>query len=121
MPEDPHPVVKPGTVMDDSEPGLKNTVSAAAKLLCGVRDSVNAFVPLKSITGHLYVILGNCKVWPPTYSSSPQCLWSFQQTEVDEQSIELLAPRLKVLSGSLCAPIHPGDVNEKERGEKLER
>ena len=49
----------------------------------------------------------------------PQCLWSFQQTEVDGQAIELLAPRIKVLSESLCASIHPSDVNEKKRGEKL--
>lgn len=46
---------------------------------------------------------------------------SFQGTEVDRQAIELLAPRVGVLSVSLSAPIHPGDINEKTRGEKLEQ
>ena len=61
----PHPGVKQGIVMDDSETGWKYTDSATTKLLCGVKDSVNAFVPLKSIAGHLCVILGNCEVCPP--------------------------------------------------------
>jgi len=44
-----------------------------------------------------------------------------QRTEVNEQVIESLAPRVKVFSESLCEPIRPGDVNEKDRGDKLER
>ena len=40
---------------------------------------------------------------------------------MDKRTIEGLAPRIKFLSGSLHAPIAPGDVNEKERAKMLER
>ena len=40
---------------------------------------------------------------------------------MDRQAIESLAPRVKTLSGSLCAPIPEGDVNEKQRARKLEQ
>lgn len=40
---------------------------------------------------------------------------------MNERTIELLAPRVKILSESLCEPIPPGDVNERERERKLER
>jgi len=43
----------------------KSTASATAKLLLrGVRDSADAFGPLKSVTGSLCFILENCEVWP---------------------------------------------------------
>jgi len=48
-------------------------------------------------------------------------LTAIQQTEVDEQAIEWLAPRVKALSESLCAPIPLGDPNEREREKKLEQ
>ena len=51
----------------------------------------------------------------------PQCLWVFQRTEVIKDAIELLAPRMKVLSESLCVPIPLGDINEKERESELEQ
>ena len=111
--------VKLGVV--DSEPGSKSTLSVVANLLRGVRDSVNAFIPLKSIAGHLCFILEKSQVCPPSCTFCPQCLWSFQQTEAYGQAMELLAPQVKMLSESLHAPIHPGDVNEKQRGENLER
>ena len=41
--------------------------------------------------------------------------------DVNEQAIELLAPRLRALSRSLCEPIPVGDVNESEREKKLEQ
>ena len=115
--------VKSGVAVDDNGLGKKSVMSATAKLLCGVRDSKNTSVPLKSIAGHLYFVLENCQVWPPPCTLSPRCslLWSFQQTDVDGQAIELLAPRIKILSESLCAPIQPGDTNEKQRGAKLEQ
>jgi len=40
---------------------------------------------------------------------------------VDEQAIESLAPRVKVLFESLSAPIPLGDVDEEEREKKLEQ
>ena len=38
-----------------------------------------------------------------------------------EHAIESLAPRVRMLSESLSAPIPPGDVNEEGRASKLER
>ena len=66
--------VDSGVAVDVGGLGGKPVVSATAKLLCGVRDSKNASVPLKSIAGHLYSILENCQVWPPHCTLSPQCL-----------------------------------------------
>jgi len=40
---------------------------------------------------------------------------------LNEPAIESLAPRVKILSESLSGPIFPGDVNEKERTDKLKR
>ena len=64
MPEVLHPdgSVELGVAADDGKLDKKSVVSAMAKLLCGVRDSKNAFVPLRSIAGHLYSILENCQV-----------------------------------------------------------
>ena len=116
----PDESVKLSAAVDDSKLGSISTVSATANLLRRVRDSANAFTPLKSVAGHLCFILENSQVWPPSCTAfSPQCLLLFQQTEVDTQAMELLAPRIKLLSESLCAPIRQGDVNEQERGEKL--
>jgi len=50
-----------------------------------------------------------------------QYLLPFQQTEVNKDAIELLAPRIKVLSESLGAPIPLGDIDEGERESELER
>lgn len=123
VPEIPHSdgSVRLCAAVDDSELGQRSIVSATAELLRGVRDSTHAFVPLKSIAGHLYSILENCQVWPPTCTVSPQCLWSFQITETDGPAVELLAPRVKALSELLCAPTHPGDINEKQREKKLKQ
>ena len=40
---------------------------------------------------------------------------------MNEHAIELLAPRVKMVSELLSGPISPGDINEKERSKKLER
>ena len=63
MPEVSHPdvSVEASAVMEDTL-GWRFTISRMAKLLCGVRDSVNAFTPLKSVAGCLCFILENCKV-----------------------------------------------------------
>ena len=91
-------------------------MSATAELLRRVRDG-----PLKSIAGGLCIILENCEVWPPSHASDAHCLQLFQRTEVDRHAIESLAPRVKALSESLCAPIPQGDINEEERAKTLER
>ena len=46
---------------DENRSDWKSTVSASPKLLLrGVRDSADAFGPLKSIAGGLFFILENC-------------------------------------------------------------
>ena len=48
---------------DESRPGWKSTASSSAKLvLRGVRDSADAFGPLKSVAGGLCFILENYEV-----------------------------------------------------------
>ena len=111
--ENPEPMAA-----DDSEnkSDWRSTVAATVELLRGVRDS-----PLKSVAGGLCVILENCEVWHPSRTFDARCLRPFQGTEVDRQAIESLAPRVKTLSGSLCALIPESDVNEKQRTRKLEQ
>jgi len=65
VPEIFHPEwsVKTRAEIDDSKPDWKSTASATAKLLLrGVRDSADAFGPLKSVTGGLCFILENYEV-----------------------------------------------------------
>ena len=51
-------------VVDQSGSDWKATVSASAKLLLrGVRDSADAFGPLKSVAGGLCFFLDNYEVW----------------------------------------------------------
>ena len=54
----------------DNKSGWKSTAYATAKLLLrGVRDSADAFGPLKSVAGGLCFILENCEVWSsPMYA-----------------------------------------------------
>ena len=53
---------------DENRPGWKSNASASAKsLLRGVRDSADAFGPLKSVAGGLCFILENCEVRPPLH------------------------------------------------------
>ena len=55
--------VGPSATVDKNKPDWKSAASASAKLLLyGVRDSVDAFAPLKSVAGGLCFILGNCEV-----------------------------------------------------------
>ena len=60
----------PSAAADENRPGWKSTASASAKLLLrGVRDSADAFGPLKSVAGGLCFILENYEVrHPPSYA-----------------------------------------------------
>jgi len=50
--------------VDKNEPKWISNAFATAKLLLrGVRDSADAFGPLKSVAGGLCFILENCEVW----------------------------------------------------------
>jgi hypothetical protein len=60
---------------DEKKSTWKSTASATAKLLLrGVRDSSDAFGPLKSVASGLCFILENCEVWPSSHRHYPQCL-----------------------------------------------
>ena len=55
--------VGPSATADEDRPGGKSTASASAKLLLrGVRDTADAFGPLKSVAGGLCFILENYEV-----------------------------------------------------------
>ena len=57
--------VGPSVAANENKSDWKSTVSASAKLvLRGVRDSADAFGPLKSVAGGLCFILENCEVRP---------------------------------------------------------
>jgi hypothetical protein len=59
----------------EKESGWKSTASATAKLLLrGVRDSADAFGPLKSVAGGLCFVLDNCEVQPSSRIHLPTTL-----------------------------------------------
>ena len=59
----PDESTEPSAATDENRSNWKSTASATAKLLLrGVRDSADAFGPLKSIAGGLCFILENCEV-----------------------------------------------------------
>ena len=56
--------VELSTATDENRSNWKSIASATAGLLLrGVRDSADAFGPLKSVAGGLCFILENCEVW----------------------------------------------------------
>ena len=71
----------PGATGDEKESSWKSTASATAKLLLrGVRDTVDAFGPLKSVAGGLCFILENYKVWPSSDTPSIyNAYWCFSE------------------------------------------
>jgi len=62
-----HENAEPSVPPDEKKSDWKSTASASAKLLLrGVRDSADAFGPLKAVAGGLCFILENCDVWSPS-------------------------------------------------------
>ena len=117
-----HPDKGEQNTADEKKSDWKSTASATARLfLRGVRDSADAFGPLKSVAGGLCFILDNCEVCCPTGVYILQSLRVFQRTMANRQAIESLAPRFKALSASLCTPVSGGDAKEQERRKRLER
>ena len=107
--------------VDENRPDWGSTASSSAKLvLRAVRDSADAFGPLKSVAGGLCFILENCEVrhLPSQAIGKLRCP---QRTKANRQTIESLAPRVKELAERLCEPVGEGDVKERERRTRLER
>jgi hypothetical protein len=118
----PDKTVESNVTPDEKKSDWKSTASATAKLLLrGVRDSSDAFGPLKSVASSLCFILENCKVRSSSRIHYPQRLRMPQRMKVNKQAIELLAPRIKALSTSLCAPVSEGGDQEATRREELGR
>jgi len=118
----PEKSVGPSAAANENMLDWKSIASATAKLLLrGVRDSADAFGPLKSVAGGLCFILENREVRPISRVHCPQHLQSPQRTSANEKAIESLAPRVKAFAELLCAPVSEGDVKERERRKKLER
>lgn len=107
----------------DSREGQKFTGFHGAELLLRtVRDSTDAFPPLKSVAGGLCFILENYEVRVTSRTSlGPRCLEFPQQPQQNKESIQFLAPRVGSLAGSLCVPVAEGDIGDKLRREILER
>jgi len=107
---------------DEKKLNWKSTVTATAKLLLrGVRDSADAFGPLKSVAGGLCFILENCEVGSSSHLPYSRHLQMPQRTEANKHAIESLAPRVKALADLLRASVSEGDVKEQERRKKLEQ
>ena len=106
----------------ESKLDWKTTTSSAAKLLLlGVRESADAFGPLKSVAGGLCFILENCDVRTFFYTHCSQRSRVNQRTKANKQLIESLAPRIRLLAQSLCAPVHQDDIKEQSRRDDLEQ
>jgi len=120
----PNEGAEPCIAMDENKSSWKSTASGATKLLLrGVRDSADAFGPLKAVAGGLCFILENCEVWIPFHIYYPQRSKPEvpQRTKGNNEAIELLAPRVKALAGLLCTPVSEGDIKGESRRKTLER
>ena len=68
--------VGPSVAPNENKSDWTSTASASAKLLLrGVRDSADAFGPLKAVAGGLCFILENCEVWSPFLNATHNAHW----------------------------------------------
>jgi len=120
--EVPSPNQSGPSAADENKSNWKSTASATAKLLLhGVKESADAFPPLKSVAGGLCFILENYEVQPYFPTRYSQNLQVPQQTKANEQAIESLAHRTNALSALLCTPVSGGDMKEESRRKGLEQ
>jgi len=108
-------------VADENKPGWESNGFTTAELLRGVRDSADAFGPLKSFAGGLCFILENYEVRSSSTSTIRNAYGCPQRTEANTQAIQSLAPRVKALAELLCTPVSEDDVEEQERRTRLEQ
>ena len=107
--------------MSENKSNWKSTAYATTKLAINlVKESSDAFPPLKSVAGGLSAILSHCEVWTTSCTlPDPRYLQSSQQTMACRQTIEALIPRVNMLAESLSGPVPRGDVKEEERRKTL--
>ena len=75
---DPRPDenAEPSAISNEKKSSWKSTAFATAKLLLrGVRDSADAFGPLKSVAGGVCFILENCEVWSNPWMHYHDSYW----------------------------------------------
>jgi len=59
---------------DETQQNRKPTASPETKLILRrVKESPNAYPPLKSVAESLSFVLDNCEVWPLSRTFDPQC------------------------------------------------
>lgn len=113
---------KPSATTDEDKSNWRSTATATAKLfLRTVKDTSDAFPPLKSVAGSLCAILDNAEVCFASHSLNPRCSSLSQRTAANAEAIESLAPRVEALAESLCTPVSEGDTKEESRRRILER
>ena len=84
---------EPNTTVSKKKSSWKSTAYATARLLPhGVRDSADAFGPLKSVTGSPYFILENCEVWsfPTNACTALTCTLVHERERVNNQVVGTL-------------------------------
>ena len=107
------------SAMDENGSNWKSTAYATTKLVINLlKESADAFPPLKSAVGGLSVILDHRDVRFIFHTTHPRCSRLSQRTIDCRKTIELLMPRVEGLAESLYTPVPEG---EEGRRKVLER
>ena len=117
----PKDATGPGTSPGEKKSNWKLASSTAKLFLRGVRDSADAFGPLKSVASGLCFVLDNCEVRLDPPVRFLQRSHILQRTKANKQSVESLVPRIEELNKLLCMPVSESDTSERERRKRLER
>lgn len=121
LPEIPGDTVDP-EVVPENKPDWKSTAYATTKLAISmVKESSDAFPPLKSVAGGLSAILDHCDVRLCPGLNDSLHLCHPQRTVACRETVESLMPRVEQLAESLSGPVPDGEVKEEERRKILKR
>jgi hypothetical protein len=86
-----------------------------------VRDSADAFGPLKSVAGGLCFILENCEVWTSLPFMLSDAYRMPQRMKANTASDRIVGTPGQTLAELLCAPVSEGDIKETIKEKDLER
>ena len=104
----------------ESGSNWKSTAYATTKLVINLlKESADAFPPLKSAVGGLSAILDHRDVRFIFHTTHPRCSRLSQKIVDCRKTIESLVPRVEGLAKSLCTPVPEGEVKEEGRREAL--
>ena len=114
-------VVDP-TAVYENKPNWKSTVYTSGRLAVDVlKESSDAFTPLKSVVGGLSAVLKYYDVRYPCFTKTRHRSLLNQQTMANRETIESLIPRVEELAQSLSSPAPEGEIDEIERRKILRR